>query len=227
MIIKKNTWQWRAVYTYLYSLLSFVNAQREETHPSEGADRLKTGNDRVTSRNQTAGHTNCVSPRVRQWAGRKHWAWLKNIKKQNPNPHLTCLLIKTCTGLSGKADWAFKQATLCPLSFLFCTKTHTDTGKKGSEGTRDGIHGHREGKVLLKKRSHRFNSFSSRKNGISYHVHKQQKAKGICTEMLTTILPCETRGDFCLSCFFLYVPKFLPRILCISIMIKERKFLLF
>lgn len=42
-------------------------------------------------------------------------------------------------------------------------------------------------------------------------------------EMLTTTLPRETRGGF-VSCAFLPIPKFLPRILCISLKIREKEF---
>lgn len=91
----------------------------------------------------------------------------------------------------------------------------------------DGVYGHREEKgcfFFFKKRRHRFISFGSGKKK-KFHVMctNRKQIRNICTEMLTTVLTCETTGHFCLLCF-LYVLNLLPRKLCTSLIIKEKEF---
>lgn len=60
---------------------------------------------------------------------------------------------------------------------------------------------------------------------VKFHTVPMDRKKtgNTCTEMGTTRLTCQTRGDL-VSGALLYAPKFPPRILCMSLIIKEKDF---
>lgn len=94
-------------FTHIYIPFLFLWVHRGNPSAWRQYTGWKMGSDRRMRRNQTAGQTQALSPRVQQLAG--HLCMIGKHKK-NPTPHMP-LKIKRLIKLARK-DWAFKQSTL-------------------------------------------------------------------------------------------------------------------
>lgn len=182
----------------------------------------KMGNNRGTSRNQTAGQT------LTACHPESNLSLIRNYKKKNP--HLTGPLWSKGRWSSWKGRLAFNLSTLsalCPVSFLFPHeyKHMPGRGAEVSDLCRQTWRSSwaLTGKGVFRKCPTDLAVFVLGKVKVPIVSMKRKKTGNTYTEMSTSRLTCGTRGNL-VSGALLFALKFPLRMLCISVIVKEKQF---
>lgn len=208
-----------AVYIFIFAF-NFCWVIREETHLTEKAEKWGITEARVEIRQQ-ARHWQRVSQSPT-------WAWSETIKKKNP--HLTGPLWSNSHWSSWKGRLAFNLSTLsalCPVSFLFPHEYKHMPGR-GAEVSDLCTQTWRSswaltGKGVFRKCPTDLAVFVLGKVKVPIVSMKRKKTGNTYTEMSTSRLTCGTRGNL-VSGALLFALKFPLRMLCISVIVKEKQF---